>query len=45
MTDAPTTTGAAEQPRPYVPEDPDDLRDGLFKGFWAHRKAQESAEE
>ena len=28
-----------EQPKPhvYVPEDPDALRDGLFKGFWAHR--------
>lgn len=21
----------------YVPSDPDPLRDGLFKGFWAHR--------
>jgi len=32
-----------EEPPPhiYVPEDKDDLRDGLFRGFWAHRKALE----
>lgn len=24
----------------YVPEDRDDLRDGLFRGFHAHRKAR-----
>ena len=39
-----------EQARIYVPEDRDDLRDGLFRGFWAHRKdasapKQEKAEE
>ena len=22
----------------YVPEDPDPLRDGLYRGFWAHRQ-------
>ena len=26
-----------EAPRIYVPEDPDELRDGLLRGFWAHR--------
>lgn len=25
-------------PHIYLPSDPDPLRDGLFKGFWAHLK-------
>ena len=29
-------------PRIYVPEDPDDLRDGLYAGFWNARKAAEA---
>lgn len=28
----------AENPKIYVPEDPDPLRDGLYRGFWAHRQ-------
>ena len=27
-------------PKIYEPADPDELRDGLFRGFWLHRKKQ-----
>lgn len=29
--------------RIYVPEDRDDLRDGLLRGFWTHREAARSS--
>jgi hypothetical protein len=33
--------GTPPQWHPYVSEHPDALRDGLLRGFWAHRRVSE----
>ena len=32
---------APKPPPIYTPESPDELRDGLFRGYWAHLKPAE----